>query len=71
MADALSARDAYLAGGHDFEVAAEQTREALKQGDITKEECGTFFVDAIQHLWQGRVDRGELVPDFLPQGRAA
>lgn len=71
MADALSAREAYLAGGHDFEVAADQTREALKKGDITREECGKFFVDAIEHLWQARVDRGELVSDILPRGRAA
>lgn len=68
MADALTAREAYLAGAHDVKVATEQVSRALIHGVITEGDVEEFMRDSLLHLWHGRIERGELISDFpLPQ----
>ncbi|MEK6398496.1 MAG: hypothetical protein V4734_10455 [Terriglobus sp.] len=71
MADALSARETYLAGAHDFEIAAQQLVNALGAGEVAPDATEAYLQDALLHLFHGRIERGEIPSDNLPQGRAA
>jgi hypothetical protein len=51
---------AYQAGGDDYRTALDRVQRALEQGDIQQPEAQQLFLDTLTHLWQRRIDRGEL-----------
>jgi len=58
----LEARDAYQAGLNDHAAALRRARHAVKEGIVPAEDQNKFYIRELEHLWQKRIDIGELPP---------